>query len=117
MITAEGAGVIATIIPIGLLIVGFEVRGATLPTSKDRISVIGRWYLSALFGIGLLLGFVAEAILVTAVSSSSGVDGFEVVFVWAGLFALACGSFALMGASLLENIVAPELKRARSENE
>lgn len=104
MITAEGAGVLATIIPIGLLIVGFEVRSASVSNDSDALSVVSRWYLTILFGLGLLLGFAAEGILVVAVASSSSVEGLQAATVWAGLIVLGSGSFALMGSSIVSSV-------------
>jgi hypothetical protein len=104
MITAEGAGVIATIIPIGLLILGFEIQRAPELVATDRIGTFGLWLIGAVLLLGLVLGFVAEWALVQAVAAGECVTGIGAVLVWSSLWFVGAGSFLLLLGSLSERL-------------
>lgn len=104
MITADGAGVIATIIPIALLIIGFEIQRVPQFVAADRIGTAVLWATGlALFG-ALVLGFLAEATLIRAVAAGKGITGFAAEFIWTALYLLAAGSFLLLMGSLADRL-------------
>lgn len=104
MITADGAGIIATIIPIGLLVLGFEIQRVPTMVATDRVGTFALWCLGVIFLLGLGLGFVAEWILIRAVASWIPVGEIESVVVWAGLWFLGSGSFILLLTSMSERL-------------
>lgn len=104
MITAEGAGIIATIIPIGLLILGFEIQRSPELVATGKVGTVTLWTMGAVLVLGLVLGFVAEWMLVKAVAVSDGVTGFGAILVWTSLWFVGVGSFLLLLGSLAQRL-------------
>lgn len=100
MITAEGAGVIATIIPIGLLILGFEIQRAPALVATGWGGTVGLWIIGSILVLGLLLGFWAEWQLVRAVAANECVTGFAAGTIWTALWFVGAGSLVLLMGSL-----------------
>lgn len=102
MITAEGAGVIATIIPIGLLIVGFEIQRVPKMVATGRSGTLGLWLLGAVFMLAVLMGFFAEWLLLESVAAWSEVEGPRATMVWVALWFIGLASLILLLASLAD---------------
>lgn len=104
MITAEGAGVIATIIPIGLLIIGFEIQRVPQFVATDWMGTAVLWITGLALLSALVLGFLAEATLIRAVAAGTCVTGFAAEVVWTALTFLGTGSFLLLLGSLADRL-------------
>ncbi len=98
MINVEGAGVLAQVIPVGLLVLAFEARredaimGGT--PFMEKVVAVGRWVL-----IGIVIASVmVESVCINAVSSGTAIRGAVGVFVYVVGYAL---SFAVAIAILI----------------
>lgn len=126
-ISVESAGVLATILPIGLLIIGFEVRSVPSLLATSRTGTVFLWIGGALLVAALWLGFEAEKRLVMAVmtdtaipAASSGwvVWGFSLVgdaaFLLLSLvLATKLGILQRIGRRANERVYGSERRRAR----
>lgn len=119
MITAEGAGVIATVIPIGLIIIGFEIQRVPQFVATAMSATITLWVTGALLILGLILGFWSESLLLQAVAVQAPVPEVFVPVIWLALWLLAMGSFLLLLASLADRLglLARLGRRAREATE
>lgn len=104
MITADGAGVIATIIPIALLIIGFEIQRVPQFVATHWFGTATLWSTGIALFTALLLGFFAEASLIRAVAAGDSITGFAADFVWVALYFLAAGSLLLLVGSLADRL-------------
>lgn len=100
MISVETAGVIAAIIPVGLLILGVEIRGVESVVATSRAGTVTLWLLGAIFVLGLLLGFYSEYLLIRALLQDAPLGVFDTVVVHLGLYFLGFGSFLLLSYSM-----------------
>lgn len=104
VITAEGAGIIATIIPIGLLIIGFEIRNVEPIYAASRSGTVMLWLLGALLLVSLWTGFSAEARLITAVAADEDIEGPSATLVWVALNLVGGMAFLVLAYSLTEKL-------------
>ncbi|MEI3867790.1 hypothetical protein V6S02_11950 [Microbacterium sp. CCNWLW134] len=103
MITATGAGVVATIIPIGLAIIGFEIRNVPKPYATHWMGAATIWVTGVILFAALLVGFFAEWLLILSATSGEDLGGFSAVVVWIALWLIGWGSFLLLLGSLMDH--------------
>lgn len=103
-ISVDAAGVLATIIPIGLLILGVEIRGVEPVVATARVATVALWLLGAVLLGGLVIGFVAEYILVGTLLSGEPVTPLGGLVVYVGLSLIGTGSFWLLLYSLASTL-------------
>lgn len=103
-ITAEAAGVLATILPIGLLLIGFEVRSVPSLLATTRAGTVTLWVLGALLVLALALGFFAEYLLVLSVMADAALPPTASSVVAWGFALVGQASFLLLLATLSEKL-------------
>lgn len=99
-ISLTEVGVLATIMPIGLLIIGFEVRSIPPFVATGRSGTFLLWYTGAALMLSMGLGFWAETVLVSALIGGRDVSGFDVTIVQLGFWLVGMLSFLLLIGSL-----------------
>ena len=101
-ISNEAAVTLAQIIPVGLLIVGIEIRIVPRLVATGRAGTVMLWILGAGLVSALSLGFLAEYLLVRAIIEGTSLSTFSTVVANVGLGLLGWASFLLLFASLGE---------------
>lgn len=104
MISAEGAGVIATVIPIGLLIVGLEIQRVPGMLATGKAGSFLLWLFGALMITSLGSGFLAEVSLIVAVAAWEPLVGAHAVIVWTALALLGISAWILLLTSLADRL-------------
>ncbi|KAA9133721.1 hypothetical protein [Microbacterium caowuchunii] len=104
MISIDGAALIATIIPIALLVVGLEIQRVPTMYATGRGGTVGLWIVGAILVLGLVLGFLAEYLCIAAVATGAPLNVVDSRIVWAGLYFLGLGAGFLLAASLLDRL-------------
>lgn len=104
MISMDGAALIATVIPVALLVVGFEIQRAPTLYGATRGGTVGLWVIGVILVLGLTLGFVAERHCLVAVATHTPLNVVESVVTWLALYLLGIGAFLLLMASLLDRL-------------
>ncbi len=103
-IALSEVGVLSTIMPIGLLILGFEVRSMPSMVATGRSGTFSLWLLGRFLLLALVTGFFAEYRMVLALLASTDVVGFDVVIVRTGFFLVGMTSFWLLAGSLAHKL-------------
>lgn len=104
MIGLDGAGLIATIIPIALLVISFEIHRAPTIYGATVGGTVALWFLGAVFVAGVGLGLWVELLLIRSVATQSPLTAVESSVVWIALYLLGYGAGMLMMGSLLERL-------------
>lgn len=104
VISTDGAALIAQVIPVALLVVGFEIQRAPTLYATGRMGTVGLWVIGGILVISLGLGFIAEKLCLEAVASSKPLNELESAIVWVALNALGYGAFLLLLGSLLTRL-------------
>lgn len=94
-LTVEGVSLIATVIPIALLVIGFEINRTPEILAVAREGSRALLVLGILHMAALLLGLLAESVCVISVATGAPLKAWEVVVV-----AIAC-QLLLMSAGVL----------------
>jgi|GEM_PF-4006621 hypothetical protein len=100
-IAVDEVGVLATIMPVALLLVGFEVRAFPSLVATDKIGTVMLWCLGGLMTLALAMGFLAEWRMVQALLDGVGLTGGDVVLVRVGFWLIGMVSFWLLAGTLL----------------
>lgn len=115
MISLDGAALIATVIPVAMLVVGFEIQRAPVIYATGRAGMAMLWVLGFVLAGGLFLGFWAEWYCITAVAASEPPSAVNSVIVWCALYLLGVGAMLLMLGSLLSKLGVLDKMSGRSE--
>ncbi|MFJ6170569.1 hypothetical protein [Curtobacterium sp. NPDC092190] len=115
MISVEAAGVLAQVIPVGLLVLAFESSGSV--EANTRFGQFLLWVLRwAVIG-SAFLALSAEASCIIAVASEVPLQGFEAV--WVGsittLLGVTAGAAILLGVSTSHGLVDALARRAMKD--
>lgn len=101
IIELDQIGVLATIMPVALLLVGFEVRSFPGLVATGRSGTISLWVLGAFVVAALAAGFLAEYRMVLALLDGVAVAGVDVHLVRIGFALVGMVSFWLLAGTLL----------------
>lgn len=96
MISIDGAGLLAQVIPVAVLVLALEIRKVQPLYGANRAGTVLLWSMGVGLFVTVLLSFQAEIMCVTAVSSGVAIDGFGAVFIWIACTALWVATFLLL---------------------
>lgn len=116
VITAEGAGIIATIIPIALLIIGLEIRNVEPIYAASRSGTVFLWLLGVLLLASLWTGFSAEARLITAIAADEDIEESSAIFIWVALNLVGGMAFLVLAYSLTEKLGILDMVSRRAQS-
>lgn len=94
MISQDGAALIASLIPVAMLIIALEARQAGSFTSTASWRNTGKIFGALVIVLALFAGFFAEVMAVKAVAADSSLDG-STAF-WTAVGAYATGGLATL---------------------
>lgn len=107
---------LATLIPIGLLLIGFEIRSVPTIVSTGTVGLVMLWISGAALVVALYAGFAAERILVIAVVTDTEVSVADTGWVVWGLYLLWYCVFVLLFLTLTERLGILRLIGKRANN-
>lgn len=99
-IDIASVGVLATIMPIGLLVIGFEIRSVPSLVATGRGGTVLLWWLGTVLVLALFGGFFAEYRMILALLGGYSLGGLDVVLLRWSFALVGSASFLLLLASL-----------------
>jgi hypothetical protein len=104
MISVDAAGVLAQLIPVGLLVLALEGRVLRIDADAGRVYRGWQILVASVSGIALVLGISAISLCVISVASNVPLDGGKSVFVAVAGYILANAVGFVLGTAFANQI-------------